>query len=257
TAREQRQVADLARTALKAKPVLRGGRAASTAKLEEDLPRARFAHLATHGFFADPQFRSAFQVDEKQFERLTLRRETVGARSPLVLSGLVLAGANRQGKDAAEDRGILTAESVVGLRLEGLELAVLSACDTGLGDRGDVGGGEGVYGLQRAFHLAGCPNVVASLWRGGGDATCAPMGPFSPPPWAQKLPPLEALRQAQLTIWRNPQAIATLARRRGIDFTEKDLPEVAARPGDGARRAHTSLWAAFVLSGAGRDAPPA
>src|SRR5262249_32598276 len=108
TAREQRQVAGLARTALKAQPVLRRGSAADGGGA---LPRARLAHLATHGFSADPQFRSAFQVDESQFERMTRRRETAGARSPLVLSGLVLAGANRQGKEAAEDRGILTAES--------------------------------------------------------------------------------------------------------------------------------------------------
>src|SRR5262249_35783106 len=159
-----------------------------TAQLEQDLPRARWAHLATHGFFADPRFRSAFQVDEGQFARLTRWRETAGARSPLVLSGLVLAGANRQGEEAAEDRGMLTAEWVVGLRLGGLELAVLSACDTGLGDTGDVGGGEGVYGLQRAFHLAGCANVVASLWMVDDDATCALMGLFYRHLWVDKMP---------------------------------------------------------------------
>src|SRR5262249_15376714 len=162
--------------------------------LEQDLPRARWAHLATHGFFADPQFRSAFQVDESQFGRLTRRRETAGARSPLVLSGLVLAGGNSPGAGGGGGRRAPPAEEAGGaLGLEGLELAVLSACDTGLGERGDVGGGEGVYGLQRAFHLAGCPNVIASLWKVDDDATSALMGLFYRHLWAQRMPPLEAL----------------------------------------------------------------
>ena len=84
-------------------------------------------------------------------------RRTVAGRNPLVLSGLVLAGANLpRAKDsygiAQGDGGILTAESIAGLPLDKLELAVLSACETGLGD---VAGGEGVFGLQRAFHSAG------------------------------------------------------------------------------------------------------
>ncbi len=252
TAREQQQVADLARAALKVEPVLRGGRAASTARLEADLPSARWAHLATHGFFADPSFQSAFQLDEEAFERLTERRETAGARSPLVLSGLVLAGANRQGDGAAPDRGVLVGESIVELRLEGMELAVLSACDTGLGELGDVAGGEGVLGLQRAFHLAGCKNVVASLWKVDDDATAAVMGLFYRNLWVEKLSPLEALRQAQLALYRNPGAVARLAGRRGADFAERDLPEVTARPAAKGKRAQTSLWAAFVLSGTGR-----
>ncbi len=252
TAREQQQVAGLARKALKTEPILRGERAADTAQLEADLPRARWVHLATHGFFADPRFRSALQLDEKLFERLTLRREAAGGRSPLVLSGLVLAGANRQGKEAAADRGILSAEGIVGLNLGRMELAVLSACDTGLGELGDVAGGEGVLGLQRAFHLAGCKNVVASLWKVDDDATAALMGLFYRNLWVEKLAPLEALRQAQLALYRNPDAVAKLAARRGADFAERDLPEVTAKPVAKEKRAHTSLWAAFVLSGTGR-----
>src|SRR5262249_35478342 len=140
----------------------RTGKEATTAQFQRDLPLARFAHVATHGFFADPQFRSALQIDPKEFGQAGMRDRRCGARSPLVLSGLVVAGANQSGTEAADDRGILTAESLIGLRLEGLELAVLSACETGLGE---AGGGEGVYGLQRAFHVAGCRNVVASLWK--------------------------------------------------------------------------------------------
>ena len=79
---------------------------------------------ATHGFFADPEFRSALQVDPKLFEYRGFGERLGGARSPLVLSGLVLAGANRQGDEAAPDHGIITAEGLIGLRMEGLELAV-------------------------------------------------------------------------------------------------------------------------------------
>jgi CHAT domain-containing protein len=247
TERERRLVAELARKALKARPVERWGRGASTARLLADLPGVRYAHLATHGFFADASFRSAFQLDPGLFERAGLRRESAGARSPLVLSGLVLAGANRTGKAAAPDRGVLTAEALVGLRLEGLELAVLSACDTGLGE---VAGGEGVFGLQRAFHLAGCKSVIASLWRVDDEATCALMGLFYRHLWRDKMHPVLALREAQLALYRNPKAIPRLAKLRGADFTEAELPEVKeARPGPKALRAATALWAAFTCSG--------
>src|SRR5262249_51523186 len=161
-----------------------------------------YAHLATHGFFADASVRSAFQIDERHFgQGAGGDRVRAAARSPLVMSGLVLAGANRAGADAAPDRGILTAEAVVGSRLENLDLAVLSACDTGLGE---VAGGEGVLGLQRAFHLAGCPNVVASLWKVDDEAACALMGLFYRFLWEQRLPPAAALREAQLHLYRHP-----------------------------------------------------
>jgi len=159
---------------LHSEPLDRSAAAASTAQLLADLPQVRYAHLATHGFLADPKFRSALQVDEKQFAQLGRERSVAGARSPLVLSGLVLAGAN---KADTPDRGILTAEAIVGLRLDDLELAVLSACETGLGQ---VAGGEGVFGLQRAFHIAGTRNAVASLWKVDDDATAALMSAPTP-----------------------------------------------------------------------------
>jgi CHAT domain-containing protein len=247
TAREQARVVALAREVLKDPPVVRSGTAASTEQLLEDLPKARYAHLATHGFFADPRFRSYLQVDPKLYERGRLgERASAGARSPLVLSGLVLAGSNRRGEGAAPDRGVVTAEGLIGLRLEGLDLAVLSACDTGLGE---VAGGEGVFGLQRAFHVAGCRNVVASLWQVDDEATAALMGLFYHNLWAEKLPPLEALRQAQLTLYRHPDRIPALARARGPDFDRVARPPATAATG---ARAPARLWAGFVLSGLGR-----
>jgi CHAT domain-containing protein len=247
TAREQAQIVALAKEVLKDAPIARSGRSASVAQLMEDLPKARFAHLATHGFFAGPEFRSHLQVDPRLFEWKGFgERRAAGARSPLVLSGLVLAGANRREEDAAPDHGIVTAEGLIGLRLEGLKLAVLSACDTGLGE---VGGGEGVFGLQRAFHVAGAKNVVASLWKVDDEATAALMGLFYHHLWQEKRPPLEALRQAQLTLYRHPGRIPLLARARGPDFAK--AARLPAAP-QAATRAPARLWAGFILSGAGR-----
>lgn len=84
-------------------------------------------------------------------------------QTPLLLSGLVLAGANRAGRDGTMDRedDILTAEELAMLDLCGVELAVLSACDTG---QGRVEVGEGVFGLRRALEIAGVRTVVMTAW---------------------------------------------------------------------------------------------
>jgi CHAT domain-containing protein len=82
------------------------------------------------------------------------------------------------------------------LDLSGFELAVLSACDTGLGH---VAGGEGTFGLQRAFHLAGTRDVIASWWKVPDQRTAALMAEFYRNLWDKEKPlsPQEALRQAQ------------------------------------------------------------
>jgi CHAT domain-containing protein/Tfp pilus assembly protein PilF len=245
TDRERQEVAALARRTGRLEVTERSGIQATTEQFQVHLPLARYAHVATHGFFADPKFRSALQIDAREFGTPDMRDRRGGARSPLSLSGLVFAGANRSGKEAAEDRGILTAEGLIGLRMEGLELAVLSACETGLGAYGD---GEGVYGLQRAFHVAGCRNVVASLWKVDDDATQTLMALFYANLWQKKMDPAEALRQAQLTMYRNPTAVA-VARRRGVDFTESDLPKVVAEPVEKGKHTPPAQWAAFTFSG--------
>jgi CHAT domain-containing protein/Tfp pilus assembly protein PilF len=254
SAREAGRVAALA-TGLSQPPqvIALGGSRAGPGQLLLDLPRARWAHLATHGFFAAPASAvRKYLYDEKDFLR-GRRGERVGAgaRNPLTQTGLVLAGANLKGKEAGPDGGILTAEALAGLDLGRLDLAVLSACETGLGE---AAAGEGVFGLQRALHLAGTRDVVASLWKVDDDATAALMALFYHQLWVQKRPPLEALRQAQLALYRHPQEVKALARGRGPDFdhTVKRVtqpPPKAERPG---RRAAVRDWAAFVLSGPGR-----
>jgi len=234
------------------------GRQASTSRLLEELPNARWAHIATHGFFADSKFRSALQLNETLFEQqqsmFGKERTTVAGRNPLTLSGLVLAGANLPRPTDTfgipqGDGGILTAQAIVGLPLSNLELAVLSACETGLGD---VAGGEGVLGLQRAFHVAGARNVVASLWRVDDKATAAFMQLFYHKLWIQHKTPIEALREAQLNVYYNPDQINALAGSRGPDFT-KTVKLVEENRGErGGKTADIRHWAAFVLSGMGR-----
>jgi CHAT domain-containing protein/tetratricopeptide (TPR) repeat protein len=246
TAREGEQVQKLAGR----RPVLLlRGAEAGAARLLAELPRARWAHLATHGFFADARFRSVLRLSAADYERGRRgERVGVGARNPLVLSGLVLAGANRPG---APGRGILTAEAIAGLDLGGLELAVLSACETGLGE---VAGGEGVFGLQRGFHAAGARAVVASLWQVDDAATARLMDLFYDNLWRKKLPRLEALRRAQLALLHGSGG--------GPGRGPGDETPSGA---EGLSRAPPRLWAAWVLSGdpgdltriAGAVPPPA
>src|SRR4029079_9080641 len=86
---------------------------------------------------------------------------TEGFENPLLRSGLVLPRANRVAREG--DDGILTSFEAAGLRLDGTELVVLSACETALGD---VKNGDGVYGLRRALFIAGAATQVSSLWTG-------------------------------------------------------------------------------------------
>ena len=132
--------------------VVTGRQATESALKQVDAPR--LLHIATHGFFLTDEPQTA---DTRGTRSISA---TAKVENPLLRSGLALAGANLPRK-SGEDDGILTALEATGLNLWGTRLVALSACDTGVGE---VKNGEGVYGLRRAFVLAGTETLVMSLW---------------------------------------------------------------------------------------------
>jgi CHAT domain-containing protein len=155
----------------------------------------RLLHVATHGdFAADPA---------------EARRETFSVRGidspgqpailtdPMLRSGLFFTGANRYRAGlpppAGADDGVLTAYEATQLNLQGTELVVLSACKTGLGQARD---GEGVFGLRRAFQVAGAQAVMMTMWMVPDDETQELMAIFYQK-WLAGADKNEALREAQ------------------------------------------------------------
>jgi CHAT domain-containing protein len=144
--------------------VLRG-ESSTEASFRTLAPGKRILHLATHGFFLGESCRPVGPAD-RGIGGLVGTTEVAPAPStadsPLQLAGLALAGANQRASAAnPADDGILTAEEIALLNLQGVEWAVLSACDSGAGT---VAIGEGVLGLRRAFLIAGARSVIMSLW---------------------------------------------------------------------------------------------
>lgn len=122
-------------------------------------------HLATHGFFFE-NIKQEKQDDFILMEENTKRKIYKSSEDPMMRSGLIFAGANKYWGNTNEatetDDGILTAKEISNLDLSNCQLVVLSACETGLGQ---VNGSEGVFGLQRAFKMAGVKNIIMSLWK--------------------------------------------------------------------------------------------
>lgn len=144
--------------------------------LEKPSGSPRIVHLATHGFFNESPAIVSVNSSPNDF---SVSPAFINSKNPLIRSGLLLAGANSawQGKlaPADSDDGVLTAYEISMRTMNQTELVVLSACETGLGDIHDS---EGVYGLQRAFKMAGVDNIIMSLWKVDDTATGALMTRF-------------------------------------------------------------------------------
>ncbi len=130
----------------------------------KSIDNPRIFHIATHGFFQSEKL-EASALDAELNENYLYE-------NPLLKSGLLLSGAgdilNETQFNYNVDNGILTAYEAMNLNLDQTDLVVLSACETGLGE---VEAGEGVYGLQRAFLVAGAKTVVMSLFKVSDEAT--------------------------------------------------------------------------------------
>jgi len=193
-------------------------------------------HIATHGFFAAPEVKSAHSVENRAAASTRSRiggeqRAALSGYDPNLLSGLVFSGANLTPDLENSDDGILTSREISFLSLEGVDLVTLSACETGLGD---VAGGEGLLGIQRAFQVSGARSTIASLWTVDDRATRMLMERFYLNYWEKKMSKLDAMREAQLEIFRDPDSV------RALDFEdEAELPT----------HTHPYYWAAFQLSG--------
>ncbi|MGB2804432.1 MAG: CHAT domain-containing protein, partial [Candidatus Zixiibacteriota bacterium] len=190
------------------------GPEASEDNFKRSAPGNKVIHLATHGYYAESDCRP-----ELPKSRLGMSEGFVG-ENPLLLSGLFLAGANLHGEGAdslgVED-GILTAEEVTGMDLEGTRWVVLSACESGLGE---VKAGEGVYGLRRAFQMAGARTVISALW------------PVSDKTTAEMMSYLYGFEENNLAL-----AMQSLSKKKLEELRKRNQPD------------HPYLWAPFIALG--------
>jgi len=192
--------------------VLTGPQATKAALKRAEAPR--LLHIATHGFFLlNSTTSAALEPSRTGVNGTRSISASVKIENPLLRSGLALTGANLN-KGGGDD-GILTALEASNLNLWGTKLVTLSACDTGVGE---VKNGEGVYGLRRAFFLAGTESLVMSLWPVSDFVTRELMTDFYTG-LKSGLGRGEALRQAQLVMLK----------RKG--------------------RQHPFYWASFIQSG--------
>ena len=212
------------------------GKAATEEAFASRAPNCSHLLIATHGFFLrEPERREFVGPGQlRSLEAMLFRRDMV-ITNPALRSGLVFAGANYA--TVGQGNSFLTALEASELDLDKVDLAVLSACETGLGT---IVGGEGALGLQRAFQLAGARTAVTSLWKVPDTSTRALMTRFHDNLWEKKMGKLAALREAQIwLITEGPKHPEIL--RGGLVRPDKKWKE-----GDGVSPFY---WAAFVLSG--------
>ena len=200
------------------------GAGASERAFKQNASGRRVLHLATHAFFLGGRCASVLdaRADRPGVMRLdsSVQGPFVG-ENPMLLSGLVLAGANSRAAAGPHDEdGILTAEEITSLDLTSVEWVVLSACDTGIGT---IRPGEGVFGLRRAFQIAGVKTVIMSLWPVEDEAARQWMEALYDGRFIKELGTAEAVQQASLQMLNE--------RRQQGDTT------------------HPFFWAPFVASG--------
>ena len=132
-------------------------------------------HVSTHGFYRGEKELTEALSDSSNFDHNMASRLLLGNRSSV--SGLVMRNGNLswKAKYVTEDEdNILTSEEVETLSFPNLNLTVLSACETGLGETS----ADGVWGLQRAFRIAGSGSMICSLWKVNDSATADFMAEF-------------------------------------------------------------------------------
>jgi len=237
--------------------VLQGG-GASVHRVGELMTRCGWVHLAAPcaasgqaAWLGDYKRGRTLGMTELPQPKVAALR---GGRPPLLLGGVVLAGAMKPGQpDSTEGRrpaddGILSGDEIAELDLTGTNLVVL-------GDADPNQAGEETPALQRAFHRAGARAVLGSLWPGDAAVRHNLLKRFYDNMRQQKMPPLEALRQAQISLLRDPKTSSVqawagwaLSGHPGLFYP---LPGVAAdateMPPESMWRRHGPLLAAGVL----------
>ena len=156
-------------------------------------------HIATHGFFFEDEEVNTADLFKPQMQQIGQREQVL---DPLLRSGLLLAGSNHAFTGHSEQLpkslqdGVLYAKEISLLDLSETELVVLSACETGQGDITS----EGVFGLQRAFKMAGVQTIIMSLWKVNDQATQLLMTEFYNNWIGKHQSKREAFRNAQNTV---------------------------------------------------------
>lgn len=206
-------------------------------------------HIATHGFFWNE--RTLRRMPPLAF--LTPDSPENTEDKALTRSGLLMTGANNTLRGGAIpaglDDGVLTAAEISRLDLHRLDLVVLSACQTALGDIS----GEGVFGLQRGFKKAGAQTMLMSLWKVDDHATQLLMSKFYEHLLDGKTK-REALVLAQKYVRdyqadepaadQTQQLTASQTRRRQRLGME-DMPQ--SQPAKTRPYRHPRYWGAFIL----------
>lgn len=126
-------------------------------------------HLATHGFYwseDDAEERSYVSFLANMNNNMQNFEDKALLRSGLFFSGANIGLAGEELPNDVED-GVLTAKELSAINLGSVDMVVMSACQSGLGETS----GEGVFGLQRGFKLAGANTLLMSLWKVDDEAT--------------------------------------------------------------------------------------